>query len=90
MFINIKKSIIMTASFNISVLNSHIQSAAQNGNRKGFRSSNRNMYTVEVVDFEGEATTFELEAASCSEAAEKAEAASIGLMVNYMNIYSNK
>lgn len=48
------------------------------------------MYTVEVVDFEGEATTFELEAASCSEAAEKAEAASIGLMVNYMNIYSNK
>lgn len=80
----------MTASFNISVLNSHIQSAAQNGNRKGYRSSNRyNNYMVEVVDFDNESHTFEVDARSEAEAAELAQeqAAADGLQVRYCNVY---
>lgn len=80
----------MTASFNISVLNSHIQSAAQNGNRKGYRSSNRyNNYMVEVVDFDNESHTFEVDARSEAEAAELAQeqAAADGLQVSYCNVY---
>lgn len=80
----------MTASLNISVLNSHIPSAAQNGNRKGFRSSNRNMYKVEVVDFDNEVYTFEVEADSPEAAQELGEAwaaATSDGLASYVNVY---
>lgn len=83
----------MTASYNISFLGSPEGSATQNRNRKGFRSSNRNMrysnYMVEVVDFDNESNTFEVDARSEQEAAELAQemAAAAGLQVNYCNVY---
>ena len=83
----------MTASYNISFLGSPEGSATQNGNRKGFRSSNRNMrysnYMVEVVDFDNESNTFEVDARSEQEAAELAQemAAAAGLQVSYCNVY---
>ena len=79
----------MTANFNISVLNSHIPSATQNGNRKGFRSSNRNNWMVEVVDLDGELVTINVEARTAGEASEKAQAfaAADGVQVSYCNVY---
>ncbi len=80
----------MTASYNISFLGSPEQSAAQSRNRKGYRSSNRyNNYMVEVVDFDNEVNTFEVDARSEAEAAELAQemAAAAGLQVSYCNVY---
>ena len=61
--------IIMTASYNISFLGSPEQ-AESRVSKKGYRSSNYNNYMVEVVDFENEIHTFEVEAVSASEASE--------------------
>lgn len=76
----------MTASYNISFLGSPEQSATQSRDRKGYRSSNRyNNYMVEVVDFDNESNTFEVDARSEADAAELAQeiAAAAGLQVNY-------
>lgn len=80
----------MTASYNISFLGSPEQSATQSRDRKGFRSSNRyNNYIVEVVDFDNESNTFEVDARSEADAAELAQemAAAAGLQVSYCNVY---
>ena len=80
----------MTTSFNISFLSSPEQSAAHSRDRKGYRSSNRyNNYMVEVVDFDNEVNTFEVDARSEAEAAELAHdmAAAAGLQVSYCNVY---
>ena len=90
MIINIKNFNIMTASYNISFLSSPEQSATQSRDRKGYRSSNRyNNYMVEVVDFDNEVNTFEVDARSEHEAAEMAQdmAAAAGLQVSYCNVY---
>ncbi len=80
----------MTASYNISFLSSPEQSATQSRDRKGYRSSNRyNNYMVEVVDFDNESRTFEVDARSEADAAELAQdmAAAAGLQVSYCNVY---
>ena len=80
----------MTASYNISFLGSPEQSATQSRDRKGYRSSNRyNNYMVEVVDFDNESHTFEVDARSEQEASELAAdmAMAAGLQVSYCNVY---
>ena len=83
----------MTASFNISFLGSPEQSATQSRDRKGFRSSNQNKkysnYMVEVVDFDNESHTFEVDARGEQEASELAAdmAMAAGLQVSYCNVY---
>ncbi len=80
----------MTASYNISFLGSPEQSATQSRDRKGYRSSNRyNNYMVEVVDFDNDSNTFEVDARSEADAAELAQemAAAAGLQVSYCNVY---
>ena len=80
----------MTASYNISFLGSPEQSATQSRDRKGYRSSNRyNNYMVEVVDFDNESHTFEVDARSEQEASEQAAdmAMAAGLQVSYCNVY---
>ena len=78
----------MTASYNISFLGSPESLATQSEGRKGFRSSNRNNrynnYMVEVVDFDNESHTFEVDARS-EQAADMAMAA--GVQVSYCNVY---
>ena len=61
----------MTASYNISFLGSPEQ-AESRASKKGYRSSNYNNYMVEVVDFDNESHTFEVDARSESEASELA------------------
>ncbi len=51
----------MTASYNISFLGSPEQ-AESRVSKKGYRSSNYNNYMVEVVDFDNESHTFEVDA----------------------------
>ena len=53
----------MTASFNISFLGSPEQ-AESRASKKGYRSSKYNNYMVEVVDFDNESHTFEVDARS--------------------------
>ena len=80
----------MTASYNISFLGSPEQSATQSRDRKGYRSSNRyNNYMVEVVNFDNESHTFEVDARSEQEASEQAAdmAMAAGLQVSYCNVY---
>ena len=81
----------MTASYNISFLGSPEQ-AESRVSKKGYRSSNYNNYMVEVVDFENEIHTFEVEAVSASEASEQAAdmAMSVGVQVSYCNVYSEQ
>ena len=76
----------MTAVFNTSSLNSMAGTTRQSG-KKGYRSCELNNYMVEVVDFDGATEEFNVEAASHSEAAEKAEELAYGMQVSYMNIY---
>ena len=78
----------MTASYNISFLGSPEQ-AESRVSRKGYRSSNYNNYMVEVVDFDNESHTFEVDARSESEASELAAdmAMSAGVQVSYCNVY---
>ena len=88
MIINIKNFIIMTASYNISFLGSPEQ-AESRVSKKGYRSSNYNNYMVEVVDFDNESHTFEVDARSEAEASELAAdmAMSAGVQVSYCNVY---
>ena len=77
----------MTASYNISFLGSPEQ--AESRVSKNYRSSNYNNYMVEVVDFDNESHTFEVDARSESEASELAAdmAMSAGVQVSYCNVY---
>ena len=61
----------MTASYNISFLGSPEQ-AESRASKKGYRSSKYNNYMVEVVDFDNESHTFEVDARSEAEASEQA------------------
>ena len=78
----------MTASYNISFLGSPEQ-AESRVSRKVYRSSNYNNYMVEVVDFDNESHTFEVDARSEAEASELAAdmAMSAGVQVSYCNVY---
>ena len=78
----------MTASYNISFLGSPEQ-AESRVSKKGYRSSNYNNYMVEVVDFDNESHTFEVDARSESEASELAAdmAMSQGTPDSYCNVY---
>ena len=78
----------MTASYNISFLGSPEQAESRAG-KKGYRSSKYNNYMVEVVDFDNESHTFEVDARSEAEASEQAAdmAMAAGLQVSYCNVY---
>ena len=78
----------MTASFNTSFFSTPA-TAASGVSKKGFRSTAYNNYVVDVVDFENEIHTFEVEAVSASEASEQAAdmAMSVGVQVSYCNVY---
>ena len=78
----------MTASYNISFLSSPEQAESQKS-KKGYRSSRYNNYMVEVVDFDNESHTFEVDARSEAEASELAAdmAMSAGVQVSYCNVY---
>ena len=75
-------------SYNISFLGSPEQAESQKG-KKGYRSSKYNNYMVEVVDFDNESHTFEVDARSEAEASEQAAdmAMAAGLQVSYCNVY---
>ena len=77
----------MTA-FNTSFLTSPAF-AASRASKKVASSSKSNNYLVEVVDFDNEVSTYEVEAESASEASEQAEeiAMSAGVQVSYCNVY---
>ena len=57
----------MTATYNISFLGSPEQ-AESRASKKGYRSPKYNNYMVEVVDFDNESHTFEVDARSEAEA----------------------
>ena len=78
----------MTASFNTSFFSTP-DTAASGVSKKGFRSTAYNNYVVDVIDFENEIHTFEVEAVSASEASEQAAelAMSQGTQVSYCNVY---
>ena len=78
----------MTASFNTSFFSSPA-TAASGVSKKGFRSTAYNNYVVDVVDFDNEIHTFEVEASTADEASEQAEelAMSAGVQVSYCNVY---
>ena len=77
----------MTA-FNTSFVSSPAFAASRT-DKKVASSSKSNNYLVEVVDFDNEVSTYEVEAESASEASEQAEslALSQGLQVSYCNVY---
>ena len=77
----------MTA-FNTSFLSSPALAASRVG-KKVSSSSKSNNYLVEVVDFDNEVSTYEVEAHTASEASEQAEslALSQGVQVSYCNVY---
>ena len=77
----------MTA-FNTSFLTSPAF-AASRASKKVASSSMSNNYLVEVVDFDNEVSTYEVEAESASEASEQAAymAMSAGVQVSYCNVY---
>ena len=81
----------MTASFNKSFFSTPA-TAASGVSKKGFRSTAYNNYVVDVVDFDNEIHTFEVEAVSASEASEQAAdmAMSVGVQVSYCNVYSEQ
>ena len=78
----------MTASFNKSFFSTPA-TAASGVSKKGFRSTAYNNYVVDVVDFDNEIHTFEVEASTADEASEQAEelAMSAGVQVSYCNVY---
>ena len=77
----------MTA-FNTSFVSSPAF-AASRADKKVASSSKSNNYLVDVVDFDNEVSTYEIEATSASEASEQAEeiAMSAGVQVSYCNVY---
>lgn len=84
----LKISKIMTASFNKSFFSTPA-TAASGVSKKRFRSTAYNNYVVDVVDFDNEIHTFEVEASTADEASEQAEelAMSAGVQVSYCNVY---
>ena len=78
----------MTASFNTSFFSTP-DTAASGVSKKGFRSTAYNNYVVDVIDFENEIHTFEVEASTADEASEQAAelAMSQGTQVSYCNVY---
>ena len=78
----------MTASYNISFLGSPEQAESRES-KKVYRSSKYNNYMVEVVDFDNESHTFEVDARTEAEASELAAdmAMSVGVQVSYCNVY---
>ena len=81
----------MTASFNTSFFSTP-DTAASGVSKNGFRSTAYNNYVVDVIDFDNEIHTFEVEASTASEASEQAEelAMSQGVQVSYCNVYSEQ
>ena len=81
----------MTASFNTSFFSSPA-TAASGVSKKGFRSTAYNNYVVDVIDFDNEIHTFEVEASTADEASEQAAelAMSVGVQVSYCNVYSEQ
>lgn len=79
----------MTASFNKSVLFTPNMSASR-GFVKGYRSTALNNYSVDVIDFDNEIISFDVEAHSESEASAIAEskAEAQGVQVSYINVYA--
>lgn len=84
----LKISKIMTASFNTSFFSTP-DTAASGVSKKGFRSTAYNNYVVDVIDFDNEIHTFEVEASTADEASEQAAelAMSQGTQVSYCNVY---
>lgn len=78
----------MTASFNTSFFSTP-DTAASGVSKKGFRSTAYNNYVVDVIDFDNEIHTFEVEASTADEASEQAAelAMSQGTQVSYCNVY---
>ena len=78
----------MTASFNTSFFSTP-DTAASGVSKKGFRSTAYNNYVVDVIDFENEIHTFQVEAHTADEASEQAAqmAMSQGIQISYCNIY---
>ena len=78
----------MTASFNTSFFSTSA-TAASGVSKKGFRSTAYNNYVVDVIDFDNEIHTFEVEASTADEASEQAAelAMSQGTQVSYCNVY---
>ena len=78
----------MTASYNTSFFNT---SAAAESRvcKKAYRSTALNNFTVDVVDFDNEVHTFQVEASTADEASEQAAqmAMSQGTQVSYCNVY---
>ena len=83
----IKFLIVMTA-FNTSFFSSSTDAASREG-KKGCRSSKSNNYVVDIVDFDNDYHTYEVEAHTAEEASEIAEARamSAGVQVSYCNVY---
>lgn len=81
----------MTASFNTSFFSTPA-TAASGVSKKGFRSTAYNNYVVDVIDFDNEIHTFEVEASTADEASEQAAelAMSQGTQVSYCNVYSEQ
>ncbi|MBQ1388940.1 MAG: hypothetical protein IIY78_04865 [Clostridia bacterium] len=78
----------MRTSVNISFYLSAEQ-AASTASKKDYRSTAYNNYSADLVDFDNEVYTFEVEARTESEASEQAEriAFEMGIQVSYINIY---
>jgi transposase len=78
----------MRTSVNISFFVS-AESAASTASKKDYRSTAYNNYSADLVDFDNEVYTFEVEARTESEASDKAEriAFEMGIQVSYINIY---
>ena len=78
----------MTAPYNTSYF---FTSAAAESRvcKKAYRSTALNNFTVDVVDFENEVHTFQIEASTADEASEQAAqmAMSQGTQVSYCNVY---
>ena len=79
---------VMTAPYNTSYF---FTSAAAESRvcKKAYRSTALNNFTVDVVDFENEVHTFQVEASTADEASEQAAqmAMSQGTQVSYCNVY---
>ena len=78
----------MATSVNISFFVSAEQ-AASTASKKDYRSTAYNNYSADLVDFDNEVYTLEIEARTESEASDKAEriAFEMGIQVSYINIY---
>lgn len=78
----------MTAPYNTSYF---FTSAAAESRvcKKAYRSTALNNFTVDVVDFDNEIHTFQVEASTADEASEQAAqmAMSQGSQVSYCNVY---